>query len=51
VAEVGLSSSASAPEWLVDRVLDFLKEFGAAQVEEVRVIDEDVSFPLPREVS
>jgi 4-hydroxy-3-methylbut-2-enyl diphosphate reductase len=45
---VGLSSSASAPEWLVDRVLDFLKP---DVVEEVRVVDEDVSFPLPREVA
>jgi len=47
---VGLSSSASAPEWLVDRVLDYLEGYGPAVVEEVRVVDEDVSFPLPREV-
>ncbi|HVE92396.1 MAG TPA: 4-hydroxy-3-methylbut-2-enyl diphosphate reductase [Actinomycetota bacterium] len=47
---VGLSSSASAPEWLVERVLDHLKSFGPAEVEEVRVVDEDVRFPLPREV-
>jgi 4-hydroxy-3-methylbut-2-enyl diphosphate reductase len=51
VTDIGLSSSASAPEWLVDRVLDFLKRFGNACVEEVRVVDEDVSFPLPREVA
>ena len=50
VPEVGVSSSASAPEWLVERVLEFLKRFGPAVVEEVRVVDEDVSFPLPREV-
>ena len=48
---VGLSSSASAPEWLVDRVLDYLTGFGPSVVEEVRVVDEDVRFPLPKEVA
>jgi 4-hydroxy-3-methylbut-2-en-1-yl diphosphate reductase len=51
VEVVGLSSSASAPEWLVESVLDFLRRFGPAEVEEVRVIDEDVRFPLPKEVA
>lgn len=51
VEAVGLSSSASAPEWLVESVLDFLRGFGPAEVEEVRVIDEDVHFPLPKEVA
>lgn len=50
VETVGLSSSASAPEWLVDRVLEHLKRFGPIEVEEVRVVDEDVRFPLPKEV-
>ena len=51
VETVGLSSSASAPEWIVENVLEHLKRFGPAVVEEVRVIDEDVRFPLPREVA
>jgi len=51
VGVVGLSSSASAPEWLVESVLEFLRRFGPAEVEEVRVIDEDVRFPLPKEVA
>ncbi len=51
VTVVGLSSSASAPEWLVDRVLEHLKSFGSHVVEEVRVVDEDVRFPLPKEVA
>jgi 4-hydroxy-3-methylbut-2-enyl diphosphate reductase len=51
VETVGLSSSASAPEWIVESVLEHLKRFGPAVVEEVRVIDEDVRFPLPREVA
>jgi 4-hydroxy-3-methylbut-2-enyl diphosphate reductase len=44
---VGLSSSASAPEWIVESVLDYLKRFGPAAVDEVRVVEEDVRFPLP----
>jgi 4-hydroxy-3-methylbut-2-enyl diphosphate reductase len=51
VETVGLSSSASAPEWIVESVLEHLKRYGPAVVEEVRVIDEDVRFPLPREVA
>jgi 4-hydroxy-3-methylbut-2-en-1-yl diphosphate reductase len=51
VETVGLSSSASAPEWIVESVLDHLKRYGPAVVEEVRVVDEDVRFPLPREVA
>ncbi|HVL80744.1 MAG TPA: 4-hydroxy-3-methylbut-2-enyl diphosphate reductase [Actinomycetota bacterium] len=50
VSVMGLSSSASAPEWLVERVLAHLKAFGPARVEEVTVTSEDVRFPLPREV-
>jgi 4-hydroxy-3-methylbut-2-en-1-yl diphosphate reductase len=48
---VGLSSSASAPEWIVESVLDYLKRFGPAAVDEVRVVEEDVRFPLPKEVA
>jgi 4-hydroxy-3-methylbut-2-enyl diphosphate reductase len=51
VSTVGLSSSASAPEWIVESVLDYLKRFGPGKVEEVRVVDEDVRFPLPKEVA
>jgi 4-hydroxy-3-methylbut-2-enyl diphosphate reductase len=45
---VGLSSSASAPEWIVEKVIDFL---APNEVETVRVVDEDVSFPLPKVVA
>ena len=51
VETVGLSSSASAPEWIVESVLEHLQRYGPGVVEEVRVIDEDVRFPLPREVA
>ncbi len=51
VTVLGLSSSASAPEWLVDRVLAHLRGCGDVEVEEVRVVEEDVRFPLPKEVA
>lgn len=48
---VGVTSGASAPEWLVDRVVGWLREHGATDVEEVTVVDEDVHFALPRELT
>jgi 4-hydroxy-3-methylbut-2-enyl diphosphate reductase len=45
---VGLTSGASAPEWLVDRMLAFLAAQGATQVEEVRLAEEDLRFSQVR---
>ena len=47
---VGVTSGASAPEWLVDRVIAHLRSLGAREVEEVRVVDEHMAFGLPRGV-
>jgi 4-hydroxy-3-methylbut-2-enyl diphosphate reductase len=47
---VGVTSGASAPEWLVDRVVGWLREQGATEVEEVEVIQEHMAFGLPRGV-
>jgi 4-hydroxy-3-methylbut-2-enyl diphosphate reductase len=47
VDTVGISSGASAPEWLVDELVDALVERGAAEVREVEVMPEDVHFALP----
>jgi 4-hydroxy-3-methylbut-2-enyl diphosphate reductase len=41
---VGLTSGASAPEWLVERMLAWLASLGAAEVEEVRVTEEHLRF-------
>jgi 4-hydroxy-3-methylbut-2-enyl diphosphate reductase len=41
---VGLTSGASAPEWLVRRMLEWLAELGATQVEEVRLAEEHLRF-------
>jgi 4-hydroxy-3-methylbut-2-enyl diphosphate reductase len=50
VETVGVTSGASAPEWLVDRVVGWLRDRGATEVEEVRVIEEHMAFGLPRGV-
>jgi len=46
-ATVGLTSGASAPEWLVHRMLTWLEERGFATVEEVTLTEERVRFSLP----
>jgi len=45
---VGLTSGASAPEWLVHRMVAFLGHRGATDVEEVRLLKENVRFSMPR---
>ena len=44
---VGLTSGASAPEWLVHRMLAWLAERGFDRVEEVTLTEERVRFSLP----
>jgi 4-hydroxy-3-methylbut-2-enyl diphosphate reductase len=48
VETVGVTSGASAPEWLVDELMDALRRRGASEVREVEVVPEDVHFSLPR---
>jgi 4-hydroxy-3-methylbut-2-enyl diphosphate reductase len=44
---VGVTSGASAPEWLVKRMIESLRAQGATEVEEISVIDEDMRFSMP----
>lgn len=44
---VGVTSGASAPEWLVDKVLDWFRARGATEVETITVTEENVHFALP----
>jgi 4-hydroxy-3-methylbut-2-en-1-yl diphosphate reductase len=44
---VGITSGASAPEWLVERVVDHVRGLGATEVEELRVAEEHLVFGLP----
>ena len=50
VEVVGLSAGASAPEVLVQRVIDCLREWGATVVDEQAGVRETVTFPMPREL-
>lgn len=48
---VGVTAGASAPEVLVKQVLARLKQLGAVSVRTLDGTPENVSFPLPRELS
>ena len=45
-----VTAGASAPETVVEAVLDYLKENHGAVIEPRMVREESVSFPLPREL-
>ncbi|HEX2028818.1 MAG TPA: 4-hydroxy-3-methylbut-2-enyl diphosphate reductase [Nitriliruptorales bacterium] len=47
VGVAGLTSGASAPELLVEQVIDWFRARGTERVETVHVVDEDVEFALP----
>jgi len=45
---IGLTAGASAPEVLVQAVIDKLKEYGAKSVRTLEGVEENVTFPLPK---
>jgi 4-hydroxy-3-methylbut-2-en-1-yl diphosphate reductase len=47
---VGITSGASAPEELVQRLVEFFRARGTAEVSEFEVVQEDVRFMLPKEI-
>ena len=47
---VGISSGASAPEDLVQRLVDFFRARGTEDISEFEVVKEDVRFMLPKEI-
>lgn len=47
---VGVTAGASAPDILVKQVIQRLRDWGAAEVEEIAGAREEVVFPLPREL-
>ena len=49
-ARVGVTAGASTPEFLVSDVVEELRRRHGARVREVRVVEEDVRFGLPREL-
>jgi 4-hydroxy-3-methylbut-2-en-1-yl diphosphate reductase len=50
VETVGITSGASAPEELVQRLVGFFRERGAEEVLELEVSKEDVRFMMPKEI-
>ena len=48
--KIGITAGASAPEVLVDAVIERLKEWGAEAPEEVIGVKETISFALPKEL-
>ncbi|TAK90255.1 MAG: 4-hydroxy-3-methylbut-2-enyl diphosphate reductase [Burkholderiaceae bacterium] len=48
---IGLTAGASAPELLVQEVIDTLKRLGAKSVRTLEGIEEHVAFPLPKGLS
>ena len=47
---IGISSGASAPDVLVNELLDRIKEIRNVKIEEVEIIKENVEFKLPKEL-
>jgi 4-hydroxy-3-methylbut-2-en-1-yl diphosphate reductase len=50
VETVGITSGASAPEELVEQLVSHFRDRGAGEVSELRTVDEDVRFMLPKEI-
>jgi 4-hydroxy-3-methylbut-2-enyl diphosphate reductase len=50
VETVGITSGASAPEELVENLVAYFRERGTEDVSELRTVDEDVRFMLPKEI-
>ncbi|MCX6370810.1 MAG: 4-hydroxy-3-methylbut-2-enyl diphosphate reductase [Solirubrobacterales bacterium] len=50
VRTLGITSGASAPEELVQRLVDLFRDAGTTEVEEFTVIEEDVRFMLPKTI-
>ncbi len=48
---VAVTAGASAPEYLVEELIAFLRSHGFAEMEEVTLKDEDVRFSLPSELA
>ena len=47
---VGITSGASAPEELVQRLVEFFRQRGTSEIRELEVVQEDVRFMLPKAI-
>jgi 4-hydroxy-3-methylbut-2-enyl diphosphate reductase len=51
VKNVSVTAGASAPEHLVQELIEFLRGHGFEEMEEIDLVDEDVRFSLPVELT
>ena len=51
VKRVGVTAGASTPEFLVQEVVDYCQQLGAEKIQQLTVVDEDVKFHLPTELT
>jgi 4-hydroxy-3-methylbut-2-enyl diphosphate reductase len=51
VRRVGVTAGASAPESLVNQVIDRLRQLGASRVSVLDGVSENTTFPLPKELA
>jgi 4-hydroxy-3-methylbut-2-enyl diphosphate reductase len=51
VRRIGITAGASAPPHLVDELVHCLAGLGPLTLSETRIVDEDIRFTLPREVT
>lgn len=51
VKTLGLTAGASAPETLVDEVIESVRKVYNVTVEEVEIVEEDVTFKVPRSLT
>src|ERR1700723_2540420 len=51
VKNVAVTAGASAPDYLVQELVEFLREHGFHDMEEIELVEEDVRFSLPSELT
>ena len=51
IRNIGVTAGASAPEHLVEELVEYLHDHGFRQMEEIEMVDEDVRFSLPSELT
>ena len=47
---LGITAGASAPEYLVDELVDYFRAGGVTEIEEIQAVTEEVNFALPPEL-
>jgi 4-hydroxy-3-methylbut-2-enyl diphosphate reductase len=51
VQRVGVTAGASTPEFLVQEVIEYCQKLGAEKIQQLTVVEEDVKFLLPSELT